>query len=202
MGSGGARRAACVDVVTQRRDVVWPRRMLPTDLPVQEVVGGVLEGLDNGREVVLAAPPGAGNTTLVLLGAGWRHDGRILVLEPRRLAARAAAHRMASLLGEEAGETVGYRIRMEHRVGPGTRIEVITEGILTRMIQADPGLSATACVIFDEFHERSLHADLALALVQDVRSALRPDRLLGRRGARPGRPAPGGIRPHPHTGSR
>ncbi len=148
------------------------------DLPVRAVIGDVLQGLESGREVVLAAPPGAGKTTLVplaLLGAPWRRDGRIMVLEPRRLAARAAAHRMAWLLGETVGETVGYRIRMEQRVGPKTRIEVITEGILTRMVQADPELRGTACVIFDEFHERSLHADLSLALVQDARQALRPD---------------------------
>ncbi len=148
------------------------------DLPVRDVVGDVVRGLDAGHEVVLAAPPGAGKTTLVplaLLGAAWRGDGRILVLEPRRLAARAAAHRMAWLLGEQVGETVGYRIRMEQRVGPRTRIEVITEGILTRMVQSDPELSGTACIVFDEFHERNLHADLSLALVQDVRGALRPD---------------------------
>lgn len=126
---------------------------------------------------VLQAPPGAGKTTLVpldLLARGIVR-GRILMLEPRRLAARAAAERMAETLGEPVGATVGYRIRGEARVSALTRIEVVTEGILTRMIQSDPELSGVGLVIFDEFHERSLNADLGLALCLEVRGALRPE---------------------------
>ncbi len=129
---------------------------------------------------VLQAPPGAGKTTRVpldLLESGLIR-GRIVMLEPRRLAARAAAERMAEVLGEKVGATVGYRVRGESRVGPLTRVEVVTEGILTRMIQGDPGLSGVGCVIFDEFHERSLNADLGLALCLEVRGALREDLVL------------------------
>ncbi len=129
---------------------------------------------------VLQAPPGAGKTTrvpLALLEAGPT-AGRIVMLEPRRLAARAAAERMAASLGEAAGATVGYRMRGETRVSAATRIEVVTEGILTRMIQSDPALTGIGAVIFDEFHERSLNADLALALTLDLRAALREDLLL------------------------
>jgi ATP-dependent helicase HrpB len=129
---------------------------------------------------VLQAPPGAGKTTLVpldLLSSGLI-TGRIVMLEPRRLAARAAAERMAELLGEKVGATVGYRMRGEARVGPGARIEVVTEGILTRMIQGDPELTGVGCVIFDEFHERSLNADLGLALCLEVRGAIRHDLVL------------------------
>lgn len=128
---------------------------------------------------VLVAPPGAGKTTLVplaLLEEPWRGDGRIVVLEPRRLAARAAARRMATLLGEEdAGGTVGYRVRMDTRVGSNTRVEVVTEGVLTRMLQSDPALEGVAAVLFDEFHERSLHADLGLAMALQSRAVLRPE---------------------------
>ena len=135
--------------------------------------------LEEHRGAVLVAPPGAGKTTrapLALLGEGWLAGRKILLLEPRRLAARAAALRMAELLGEpDAGGTVGYRMRLETRVGPLTRIEVVTEGILTRMLQSDPTLEGVALVIFDEFHERSLHADLGLALTLQSRSLLRPD---------------------------
>lgn len=128
--------------------------------------------------VVLAAPPGAGKTTVVplaLLDQPWRGDGRVLVLEPRRIAARAAADRMASALGQTAGGTVGYRTRLQSRIGPTTRIEVITEGVFTRLILDDPGLDGVAAVLFDEFHERSLDADLGLALARDSQSVLRPD---------------------------
>src|SRR5690606_2305725 len=121
---------------------------------------------------VLVAPPGAGKTTRVPLALLDMIPGRIVMLEPRRLAARAAAERMASTLGEAMGARVGYRIRGESV--PGSRIEVVTEGILTRMIQSDPELSGIGCVIFDEFHERSLNADLGLALVWESRAALRP----------------------------
>jgi ATP-dependent helicase HrpB len=127
---------------------------------------------------VLQAPPGAGKTTLVplaLLDEPWLARQRLIMLEPRRLATRAAARRMSQLLGQQVGETVGFRVRGETRVGRATRIEVVTEGILTRMLHNDPSLEGTGVVIFDEFHERSLDADLALALTLEARDALRPD---------------------------
>ncbi|MGE0726081.1 MAG: ATP-dependent helicase HrpB, partial [Alphaproteobacteria bacterium] len=151
---------------------------MTSDLPIEAVLPAVVDALSHGRSVVLAAPPGAGKTTAVppaLLDTPWRGDGTILMLEPRRLAARAAARRMATLRGEEAGGTVGYRVRLDSRVGPATRIEVVTEGIYLRRIQGDPGLDGVAAVIFDEFHERSVDADLALALTLETRAALRPD---------------------------
>ena len=147
------------------------------DLPVTSALPALRDAIAARGMAVLQAPPGAGKTTLVpldLLASGLV-AGRILLLEPRRLAARAAAERMADTLGETVGQTVGYRIRGEAKVSAATRIEVVTEGILTRMIQSDPGLSGTGLVIFDEFHERSLHADLGLALCLEVRGALRPD---------------------------
>lgn len=146
-------------------------------LPVTEILPQLRAALAAGGQAVLQAPPGAGKTTLVpldLLASGL-FAGRIVMLEPRRLAARAAAERMAEMLGESVGGQVGYRIRGEARTGPGTRVEVVTEGILTRMIQSDPGLSGIGCLIFDEFHERSLNADLGLALALEVRGVLRPD---------------------------
>ena len=127
------------------------------------------------RDAVLQAPPGAGKSTLVplaLLDEPWMRGRRILLLEPRRVAARAIARRMAWLRGEQVGATVGYRMRLDRRVSRDTRIEVITEGVLTRMLQSDPELSGIGCVIFDEFHERSLQADLGLALCLDARTAL------------------------------
>jgi ATP-dependent helicase HrpB len=147
------------------------------DLPVSSVLPELADALASRGMAVLQAPPGAGKTTLVpldLLARGIVR-GRILMLEPRRLAARAAAERMAETLGEPVGATVGYRIRGEARVSALTRIEVVTEGILTRMIQSDPELSGVGLVIFDEFHERSLNADLGLALCLEVRGALRPE---------------------------
>ena len=149
-------------------------------LPIDEALPDLLAALRGARQAVLQAPPGAGKTTrvpLALLCAGLV-PGRIVMLEPRRLAARAAAERMAETLGEPPGKTVGYRIRGEARVSPATRIEVVTEGILTRMIQADPGLDGIGALIFDEFHERSLNADLGLALALELRGALRDDLLL------------------------
>src|SRR5690606_27665984 len=136
------------------------------------------EALAAGSGAVLVAPPGAGKTTLVplaLLDAPWRSDGRILLLEPRRLAARAAARRMAALLGEEPGGTVGYAMRMESRISAKTRILVVTEGVLSRMILDDAELPGIAAIVFDEFHERSLDGDFGLALALDVQGALRPD---------------------------
>lgn len=148
------------------------------ELPVTAVLGSLLAALKEQPNAVLVAPPGAGKTTLVplaLLDAPWRGDGKILLLEPRRLAARAAARRMASLLGEEPGGTVGFAMRMESRVSAATRILVVTEGVLSRMILDDPQLPGIAAVIFDEFHERSLDGDFGLALALDAQSALRPD---------------------------
>ncbi len=148
------------------------------DLPITEALPRLLSALENCARAVLEAPPGAGKTTLVplaLLTAPWRGDGKIIVLEPRRLAARAAALRMADLLGEAVGQTVGYWVRMDHVASSKTRIEVVTEGILTRLLQADPGLEGVAAIIFDEFHERSLQADVGLALALDAQAVLRPD---------------------------
>ncbi len=148
-----------------------------TPLPVSHVLPELAQALALRGVAVLQAPPGAGKTTLVPLDLLARGvvAGRIVMLEPRRLAARAAAERMAETLGEPVGRTVGYRIRGEAKVSAATRIEVVTEGILTRMIQSDPELAGVGLVIFDEFHERSLNADLGLALCLEVRGALRAD---------------------------
>ncbi|MGA0540018.1 ATP-dependent helicase HrpB [Neotabrizicola sp. VNH66] len=146
-------------------------------LPVSAILPELRAALAARGLAVLQAPPGAGKTTVVpldLLSAGL-FPGRIVMLEPRRLAARAAAERMAETLGEPVGQRVGYRIRGEAKVSTATRIEVVTEGILTRMIQSDAELPGVSCLIFDEFHERSLFADLGLALALEVRAALRPD---------------------------
>ncbi|WP_246008872.1 ATP-dependent helicase HrpB [Hymenobacter metallilatus] len=147
-------------------------------LPILDALPELLRTLETHSRAVLQAPPGAGKTTIVplaLLEAAWREGGRILVLEPRRLAARAAATRMAQLLGEPVGHTVGYRMRLESKVSAKTRIEVVTEVILTRQLQDDPALEGVAAVLFDEFHERSLQADLGLALALDAQQVLRPD---------------------------
>ncbi|KKB77169.1 ATP-dependent helicase [Devosia soli] len=146
-------------------------------LPIDAALPALAEALSLGSAAVLVAQPGAGKTTrvpLALLDAPWRQDGKIIVLEPRRLAARAAARQMARLLGEDVGQTVGFRVRMESKVSARTRIEVVTEGVFTRLLQDDPELTGIAAVLFDEFHERSLDADLGLALALDAR-ALRPD---------------------------
>ena len=169
-------------------------------LPIAEVMPNILESLREKTALVLQAPPGAGKTTMVPLELlrdqckassssddddddddakppPWLPpDSTIIMLEPRRLAARAAAERMASTLGEPCGATVGYRVRLDSKVTPGrTRIECVTEGVLLRRLQRDPALEGVAAVLFDEFHERSLDADLALCLCRDAREHLRPD---------------------------
>ncbi len=149
-----------------------------TALPIDAVLPAIRDALARASGLVVRAPPGAGKTTripLALLGEAWLAGRRIVMLEPRRIAARLAAGRMAAMLGESVGEIVGYRIRFDSRVGPRTRIEVVTEGVLTRMLRDDPSLAVYGLVIFDEFHERSLHADLGLALALESRAALRPD---------------------------
>jgi ATP-dependent helicase HrpB len=148
------------------------------DLPVLDALPALKAALARERSAVLAAPPGSGKTTLVplaLLDEPWLARRKVLVLEPRRLAARAAARRMADLLGEGVGETVGYQIRFERKTSARTRVEVITEGLLTRRLQNDPELPGVGLVIFDEFHERSLDVDLALALALDARATLNPE---------------------------
>ncbi|MBS1560784.1 MAG: ATP-dependent helicase HrpB [Bacteroidetes bacterium] len=150
---------------------------LPT-LPILDVVDVIAERLQLHHVCMVEAPPGAGKTTLlplVLMSAAWMQGGKMLMLEPRRLAAKAAARRMAALLGERVGETVGYRMRNETAVSARTRIEVVTEGTLQRLLHDDPSLQGVSLVIFDEFHERSLQADVGLALTLMVRSVMRPD---------------------------
>jgi ATP-dependent helicase HrpB len=150
----------------------------PTPLPIDAVTPDLTAALARATTAVLVAPPGAGKTTrlpLVLAQEPWAADKRILVLEPRRLAARAAAARMAQTLGEKVGDTVGYRVRFGTQVSKRTRIEIITEGIFTGLIQDDPSLDGVAAVLFDEFHERSLDADLGLALARDAQQGLRED---------------------------
>ena len=149
-----------------------------TSLPIDPLLPELRRLLAAHTRLVLQAEPGAGKTTRAppaLLDAPWLDGRRILVLEPRRLAARAAARRMALERGEAVGETIGYRTRLDSRVGPATRIEVVTEGILTRLLQQDPALEGIGAVVFDEFHERSLQADLGLALCLESQAALRED---------------------------
>ena len=149
-----------------------------TQFPIAPVLPDILASLARHSRLVLEAPPGAGKTTqvpLALLDAEWLASKKILVLEPRRIATRAAAEFMAAQLGEAVGETVGYRIRFEAKVCARTRVEVVTEGILTRLIQSDPELSGVGAILFDEFHERHLHGDLGAALALDVQAQLRPD---------------------------
>jgi ATP-dependent helicase HrpB len=146
-------------------------------LPIDEILPALRAALLQHRSAVVEAPPGAGKSTVVpiaLLGEPWLRGGKIVMLEPRRLATRAVAQRMAATLGEPVGETVGYRMRLETRVSARTRIEVVTEGVFTRMLQTDPALDGVAAVLFDEFHERSLHADTGLAFALDARANLSP----------------------------
>ncbi len=146
-------------------------------LPITEVLGDLTSSLSRGKRAILSAPPGAGKTTMVplaLIQEAWC-TGKVILLEPRRLAARAAAARMAALIEENVGQTVGYRMRLDTRISQATRIEVVTEGVFSRMILEDPELAGVSAVIFDEFHERSLDADFGLALALDAQSALRED---------------------------
>jgi ATP-dependent helicase HrpB len=152
--------------------------VIPKDLPIIEALPALLSALQSGLNAVLVAPPGAGKTTsvpLALLNAPWREDRKIIMLAPRRLAARSAAARMASLLGEDVGKTIGYRVRLDSKVSAKTRVEVVTEGVFARMILDDPELTGIAAVILDEVHERNLEGDLALALALDCQAGLRDD---------------------------
>src|ERR1700741_1457630 len=158
-------------------DKPLPRRF-DTPLPIDAVLDALSRTLASRNTAVLVAPPGAGKTTrvpLALLDEAWTRGKKIIVLEPRRIAARASAERMAKTLGERAGETVGYRVRFGSKVSRATRIEVVTEGIFSRQILDDAELSDVAAVLFDEFHERSLDADLGLALARDAQQGLRQD---------------------------
>ena len=167
---GGAARA-----IDPRLDAVVD------SLPIREVLYRCIDALETSTGLVLQAPPGAGKTTalplaMILSNPAWLpNDGKVIVLEPRRLAARAAATRMASILSEPVGKTVGYSVRFESKVSASTRVEVVTEGVLVRRLQRDPSLEGVAAIVFDEFHERSLDADVALALASETRSVLRPD---------------------------
>lgn len=152
--------------------------MSDASLPIYTVLPALRKVLDSHRTALLQAPPGAGKSTVLpleLLHEPWLKGQKIWMLQPRRLAARNVAARMADLLGEEVGQTVGYRVRFERRVGPSTRLEVLTEGILTRRLQQDPSLEGVGLILFDEFHERSLQADLSLVLCREVQQALRND---------------------------
>lgn len=147
-------------------------------LPIDAVLPDIQAALAASPNLVIVAPPGAGKTTrapLALLDAPWTKGAKLILLEPRRLAARAAANRMAATLGEQVGETIGLRMRLESKVSAKTRIEVVTEGVFARMILDDPSLEGVACVLFDEYHERSLDADLGLALALDAQAGLRDD---------------------------
>ena len=149
-----------------------------TDLPIEPLIPEILGALAAAPNLVLEAPPGAGKTTrvpLALLDAAWAGLAKIIVLEPRRLAARGAAARMAAMLGEEVGETVGYRVRLDRKVGPKTRIEAVTTGLFLRQLQGDPALPGVAAILFDEFHERTIEGDMALAFALEAQAGLRED---------------------------
>jgi ATP-dependent helicase HrpB len=151
---------------------------ISTDLPIRQILPKVCELLSSHNNLIISAAPGAGKSTLLplaLLDEPWLKGKKILLLEPRRLAAASVAKRMAFLMGEEVGQTIGYRIRFESKIGANTRIEVVTEGILTRMLQEDNALASYGLIIFDEFHERSIHADLSLAFCLESQQILRPD---------------------------
>src|SRR5690606_19732053 len=170
-------RAGSCAMVSVKRALSLERMIAPA-FPITPLLPEIRAALAANSRLVLEAPPGAGKTTqvpLALLDAPWLAGRRLVMLEPRRLAARAAAQFMAAQLGEPVGQTVGYRIRFESKVSDATRIEVVTEGILTRLIQADPELAGIGAIIFDEFHERHLAGDLGVALALDVQSTLRPD---------------------------
>ena len=172
----GPCRARCLPNCSANPIFGYSRAM--ASLPIDSILPELLSTLKHAPSLLLSAPPGAGKTTRVppaLLAAEWLEQKKLILLEPRRLAARRAAEYMSVQMGEPIGSTVGFRIRGETRVGPQTRIEVVTEGILTRMLQHDPALPGVACILFDEFHERSIHADLGLALALDVQTHLRPD---------------------------
>ena len=174
-----ARLSSCATVSNLRitaNTLTWALKKFL--LPIESLLPQILDALAQKTNLVLQAPPGAGKTTqvpLALLDAPWLANKKILMLEPRRLAARAAARFMARALNEDVGATVGYRVRLDTKVSARTRIEVITEGILTRLLQDDAALENVGVIIFDEFHERSLHADLGLALCLDVQAVLRAD---------------------------
>ncbi|TMJ35232.1 MAG: DEAD/DEAH box helicase, partial [Alphaproteobacteria bacterium] len=149
-----------------------------SDLPIEAILPSLAKALAGHANVILAAEPGAGKTTrvpLALMNEPWLEGRKIVMLEPRRLAARAAASRMAQSLGEAVGATIGYAVRLDRKVSSQTRVEVVTEGILTRRLQVDPELADVGLLIFDEFHERSLDGDLGLALALDAQAALRQD---------------------------
>src|SRR3954469_11225066 len=152
--------------------------LVKSGLPIDEVLPELRAVLLRARNAVIEAPPGAGKSTVVpiaLLDEPWLRGGKLIMLEPRRLATRAVAMRMASTLGESVGDTVGYRMRMDTRISRRTRIEVVTEGVFTRMLQNDPALEGVGAVLFDEFHERSLHADTGLAFALDSQENLSPE---------------------------
>ena len=152
--------------------------LLTPPLPIDDALPRLTEALRAGSAAVVVAPPGAGKTTrvpLVLAQEPWAAAKKIIVLEPRRLAARAAAARMAATLDEAVGATVGYRVRFGSKISRATRIEVVTEGVFTRMVLDDPSLDGVGAVLFDEFHERSLDADLGLALARDLQQGLREE---------------------------
>src|SRR5690349_7902733 len=153
--------------------------MLPkSDLPIEDVIPQILEALRDKTRLVISAPPGAGKTTrvpLTLLDETWPNGRKLILVEPRRIAARAAAERMAATIGEKVGQTIGLRSRLDVRTSKDSRIEVVTEGVFSRMILSDPALDGIAGVLFDEFHERSLDADEGLAFALDAQGVLRED---------------------------